>query len=160
MNPAFLTPSLDTCKALADAGFPQATALAWVRCLGSFHVRPLLQAGEGGVAPPSESAAPTLSEVLAQLPTHVSFPIPHPIFGSLEREHTLELHLGASSMIGYCLQGSHTVQLRIEDEIPVEAAARLYLALRQVGLLQTPGPSEARRTAAPPSVERRMAYAA
>lgn len=134
MNLTHLTPARKTCDALEAAGFPQDTVFGWTvpadRAHGSRVVFRQTGAGLGG----SEgSGAPTLSEMLAHLPAHLDFPLPHPIFGTMERGHTLEVRFGERVQIGYHALGSHEVQHRIEHESAVEAAARLYLALRAAG---------------------------
>jgi hypothetical protein len=78
--------------------------------------------------------------LLAHLPAELTFARPHPIFGSTERVHTLEVGLGGRTVIGYHLAGSREVQHRTEHDSPVEAAAQLYLALHAAGRLSPPQP--------------------
>lgn len=138
MNATPLTPSLDACKALKDAGFPQDTVFTWVTPDG--RAQPPSVSPRGGTdRAEEESAAPTLTELLAHLPAELAFAVPHPVYGSLERAHTLELSLGHRAMIGYHLVGSHDVQHRVEHDSAVEAAAHLFLALRTDGRLDAPG---------------------
>ena len=129
-----LTPSLTTCKSLARAGFPQSTAFAWgsldhaaltkdvVFCSTSAH-------------PSAAVAAPLLSELLARLPSHLDFAVPHPILGTVDRAHTLQMGWGNQSVFGYHLAGAHEVQHRTVHASAVEAAALLYLTLHAAGLL-------------------------
>jgi hypothetical protein len=134
MNAALLTPSLDTCDALKRAGFPQTTVFAWGSEVGQRRPPRVFPRGITG-STSEESAAPTLSEILAHLPSELSFALPHPIFGSTDRAHTLEVSLGRRAVIGYHRVGSREVQHRTEHGSAVEAAARLYLALREAGRL-------------------------
>ena len=133
-----LTPARDTCDALEAAGFPQDTMLGWTspedRVYGSqVMLRQRMEDGESHAG----CGAPTLSEVLAHLPAHLDFSLPHPIFGVMERKHTLEVRFGERVAIGYHVLGSHEVQLRIEHESAVEAAARLYLVLHAAGRIRS-----------------------
>ena len=134
MNITHLTPAHETCDALEAAGFPQDTLFGWTaqtdRVTGPRVAPRRTGAGRGGN---EGSGAPTLSEMLAHLPAHLDFPLPHPIFGTMERKHTLEVRFGERVEIGYHTLGSHEVQHRIEHESAVEAAARLYLSLRVAG---------------------------
>lgn len=137
MNAARLTPSIDTCDALKQAGFPQTTVFAWGSEVGQRCPSSVFPRGtRGGIS--EGSAAPTLTELLAHLPTELDFALPHPIFGSTDRTHTLEVSLGRRAAIGYHRVGSHEVQHRTEHDSAVEAAARLYLALREAGRLRSP----------------------
>lgn len=138
MNATHLTPTLDTCEVLKGAGFPQTTVFVWASHTRP-SVAPRIAASGAGV---EEYAAPTLTELLAHLPTELAFELPHPIFGSTERMHTLEVSLGQRTVIGYHIAGSHEVQHRTENESAVEAAAQLYLALRAAGRLCPPHPFE------------------
>ncbi len=132
MNLTHLTPANETCDALEAAGFSQDTVFGWTgdRRYGS---RVALRHTGEGLKGNEGSGAPTLSEMLAHLPVHLDFPLPHPIFGTMERKHTLEVRFGERVEIGYHALGSREVQHRIEHESAVEAAARLYLALRAAG---------------------------
>lgn len=142
MNVARLTPSIDTCDALRQAGFPQATVFAWGSEVGQRRPSSVFPRGtRGGIS--EGSAAPTLTELLAHLPSALSFALPHPIFGSTDRTHTLEVSLGHRAVIGYHRVGAHEVQHRTEHDSAVEAAARLYLALREAGRLRPSLPVEA-----------------
>lgn len=129
-----VTPSLPTCQALAEAGFPQNTVLSW----GEERRRtPVPQIDF--CDPISESsrgvAAPLLSELLVQIPTRLDFAVPHPILGSVARAHTLQLGWDGGAVIGYHLVGAHETRLRTEHANPVEAAAQLYLSLHAAGRL-------------------------
>jgi hypothetical protein len=134
---ATLTPSLHTCKALKDAGFPQDTVLTWITPTGRAQ-KPSVSPRGVADRTEEESAAPTLTELLAHLPAELALAVPHPIYGSLERVHTLELSLGHRATIGYHLVGSHDVQHRVERDSAVEAAAHLFLALHTDGRLDVP----------------------
>lgn len=129
MNATTLTPSLESCVALKEAGFPQNTVFTWAAQNGRSQQPRVAPRGAAGARRAEESAAPTLTELLAHLPVELAFAVPHPIYGSLERAHTLELSLGSRATIGYHLVGSHAVQHRIEQDSAVEAAAHLFLAL-------------------------------
>jgi hypothetical protein len=138
MNAARLTPTLDTCEALKRAGFPQDTVFVWAnRTRPSVSPRGAVDGERNG-----RHAAPTLSELLAHLPDELPFARPHPIFGSTERLHTLEVSPGRRTLIGYHLVGSREVQHQTEHESAVEAAAQLYLALRAAGRLRPQQPIE------------------
>lgn len=131
MNAAHLIPSLDTCEALKGAGFPQNTVFVW-----SSHARPsIAPRGAVGGGSAEKQAAPTLAELLAHLPAELAFALPHPIFGSTERVHALEVSVGPRTVLGYHIAGSREVQHRTEHENAVEAAAQLYLALHEAGRL-------------------------
>jgi hypothetical protein len=134
MNAAHLTPTLDTCEALKRADFPQDTVFVWAsRARPSVSPRGTTNGERDG-----EHAAPTLTELLANLPTELAFALPHPIFGSTDRTHTLEVSVGPRAVIGYHTAGSREVQHRTEHDSAVEAAARLYLALHAAGRLSPP----------------------
>jgi hypothetical protein len=136
MNALLLTPTFDTCEALKEAGFPQDTVFTWLG-QGERSQQPRVSPrGTTGGGAAEERAAPTLSELLAHLPAELAFSVPHPIYGSVERTHTLEVHLGSRPAMGYHLVGSHEVQRSVEHEHVVEAAAHLYLALRAEGRLE------------------------
>lgn len=133
MNVVDLTPSPQTCRALAHAGFPQDTVFMWGHstCLPSLpHVRPL-----DAVVEADAVAAPVLSEVLARLPQRLDFAVPHPILGTVARAHALQICYGDEVSVGYHLAGSHEVQCRTVAVGAVEAVALLYLALHSAGLL-------------------------
>ena len=134
MNLMHLTPAIETCDALEAAGFPQDTLFGWTAQTDRVQDARVAPRRTGaGVGGYEGSGAPTLSEMLAHLPAHLDFPLPHPIFGTMERKHTLEVRFGERVEIGYHTLGSHEVQHRTEHESAVEAAARLYLALRTAG---------------------------
>ena len=140
MDLAHLTPSLKTCRALRDSGFPQDTAFAWTRKLPSAYSRcvaPRATSADGEAQ--DADAAPTLSEVLAQLPRELDFEVPHPLYESVPRTHTLEVRLNGTAAFGYRLVGCHQPRYGVQHDNPVEAAARLYLTLRAAGLLPAPG---------------------
>ena len=124
-----LSPALGTCDSLKRAGFPQDTVFVWANQSRPMQ-RPMVAPRDANGARWREAcAAPTLTEVLAALPTELRFEVPHPILGTVERVHTLEVRLGDQTEIGYHILGSHEVQHRTAHENVVEAAARLYLAL-------------------------------
>ena len=142
MNAAHLTPTLDTCEALKRADFPQDTVFVWAsRARPSVSPRGTTNGQRDG-----EHAAPTLTELLACLPAELAFALPHPIFGSTERMHTLEVSVGPRAVIGYHIAGSLEVQYRTEHDSAVEAAARLYLALHAAGRLCPPQRVDAAHT--------------
>lgn len=133
-----LTPARTTCDALEAAGFPQDTMLGWTGPKDrTYSSRVMLRQRVAEGQSKTGCGAPTLSEVLAHLPSHLDFSLPHPIFGQMERKHTLEVCFGERVVIGYHAPGSREVQLRIEHESAVEAAARLYLALHAAGRIRT-----------------------
>ena len=134
-----LAPSFDTCIALADAGFPQHTALGWM--------------GRGPLSAPvlrprhtptslrrRVVAAPMLEEIVAQLPTAVEFQVAHPIYSTVRRPHTLRMEVGEQTQFGYHLPGSFDVKHRTTHARSVEAAAQLFLTLQAAGKLATPQP--------------------
>lgn len=90
----------------------------------------------------------------------MAFAVAHPIYGSLERVHTLELSLGRRATIGYHLVGSHDVRHRTERESAVEAAAHLFLALRADGRLDALDAAGAVREVQAPETIERLARAA
>ena len=139
----FLTPSYDACCDLADAGFPQTTAFAWVG-RGPLSA-PVLGPRRGLSSLRRDAvAAPTLEELLAHLPTSVACTVPHPIYRTVEREHGLRMETGATTVFGYHLVGSFDVRHRAEHSRAVEAAARLFLDLHAAGKLAAPAPAPVR----------------
>jgi hypothetical protein len=136
MNATALAPTFDTCLALKKAGLPQDTVLSWSAPDGRRRQPRVVP--RGAMGPCEGVAAPTLAELLARLPADLAFAVPHPIFGSTDRRHSLQLNVGRYAVIGYHLVGSHDVQQRVESERAVEAAARLYLALCAAGRLASP----------------------
>ena len=139
-----LTPSFDTCLALAESGFPQHTMLGWVG-RGPLSA-PILKPRQSS-SRRQAVAAPTLDEVLAQLPAAVACTVPHPIYGTVERLHRLRMEVGAQAEFGYHLPGSFEVHHRVEHARAVEAAARLFLDLRASGKLRAPQATPARSSA-------------
>ncbi|HYG66283.1 MAG TPA: hypothetical protein VD838_01440 [Anaeromyxobacteraceae bacterium] len=149
MNATDLVPSLETCRALKAAGFPQGP-----RTLSDPTPHPLLlwrvPYGKGAPylalnepAPDSiseECAAPTLAEALAALPPYIY---------QFEREHDeYRLSLGPLNDGRVRVEYLDTMEGMDDGEIPysdnanaAEAAALLYLALAQASLL--PAPAEA-----------------
>ena len=136
MNLSDLTPTRETCDALEAAGFPQNTAFVWTEWAnqsGRPHVA--LRSADSGIGRKAEHGAPTLSEVLAELPEQLDFALPHPIFGTMERTHTLTIGTGGGAVIGYRRVGVREEQFQMTHERAVEVAARLYLALHAAGRL-------------------------
>lgn len=160
MSTTTLTPTLDACKSLKDAGFPQDTVFTWVTPSGRPQQPSVSPRDAAGASHAEESAAPTLTELLAHLPAELAFAVPHPIYGSVERTHTLELSLGRRTTIGYHLVGSHDVQHRVEHVSAVEAAAHLFLALRADGRLGAPASHEAVHDTRPAEAMESLARAA
>lgn len=137
-----LAPSFDTCIALAESGFPQRTALSWVG-RGPLSA-PVLMPRHPSATRRKAIAAPTLEEVLAQLPPSVGCTVPHPIYGTVERPHSLRMEVGERAQFGYHLPGSFDVKHRTVHARAVEAAARLFIALRASGKLVAPEASPVR----------------
>lgn len=158
MRLSHLTPALDTCIALEDAGFPQNTVFVWCSRAQTAHVT--LRSTHNGAGRDGGSGAPTLDEVLAELPAHLDFALPHPIYGATERTHALKISLGNRAVIGYHRVGVHDVQHRLEHENAVEVAARLYLALRAAGRLDPASQSEMTSVPSVSEAVERLAHAA
>ena len=118
-----LVPTLDTCRALMEAGFPQDTALAWCREPGGGEVvrEPHRHSGK------PLCAAPTLAEVLGELPDSVA---------NGNRGYKSRSLIIRGGRIGYepkskpFLDYSHPFTF---GPISAEAAARLWLALVEAG---------------------------
>lgn len=159
MNPVDLVPSRPTCRALARAGFPQSTIFLWERsvCGSRSHHTPLFETtGETAEG----IAAPILSEVLAHLPPQLDFEVPHPVLGTVARPHILQMCCGDQTTVGYHLVGRHGLKHRTEGTSAVEAAARLYVALRAAGLLPEVEGVTIAEKATPPGKKRVLAKAA
>lgn len=157
MRLTHLTPALDTCRALRHAGFPQNTVFVWSSW--GYAPRVSLRTAEAGPDRSEVSGAPTLSEVLTQLPAHLNFSLPHPIYGTMERTHALEISVGSRTVIGYGRVGVHEMQYRMEHEKAVEVAARLYLALHGAGRLDVASHESLRAASVSDEVEH-LAHAA
>ena len=156
MNLAHLTPTRETCNALEAAGFPQNTVFVWARTARRDQV--VLRELDARRGHGAGSAAPTLSEMLAHLPAHLDFPLPHPIFGLMDRTHTLAVSMGSRTEMGYGRVGALEVQHRTAHESAVEVAARLYLALHAAGRL--PAMRDPVQIATASGDAERLAYAA
>ncbi len=119
------TPTKATCEALKRVGFSIKTLLSW----GESGDLITGQNG-GGVTP-----APLVCELFAALPSTLEIALPHPIYNTVERTHTLTMTCGATTSVGYIRTGVHHVQFKERDANPAEALARLYLALKEAGHL-------------------------
>lgn len=125
MRSTELVPSLETCRALAAAGFPQDAVFSFD---GDAITYTGWKRAQGG------PAAPTLAEVLAALPAHVEdgccfLPKAGRRRGGLWYATLSDEQIGSYPFEG---EGADAYEY---DENAVEAAARLYLALHSADLL-------------------------
>lgn len=134
-----LVPSLDTCRALAAAGFPQDGPLAWR--FGYHDTPPSVWQRDDFLIPtaaldPAHAvAAPALEEILAVLPRRVD-----------AHGDTYSLAFTLSQMAGEEIEMAYAAETGTEllgpwaMDLNAEQAALLYLSLHTAGLLPSPPP--------------------
>jgi hypothetical protein len=117
-------PASSTCVLLSEAGFPVDNLARWTQPGSDERTGDL-----------RDIPAPTLSDIVARLPETLTFRVPHPIYGNVDREHSLQIRFSRGVSFGYHDVGSTVVQHHVEHRSAVEAAALLYIELRHAGRL-------------------------
>lgn len=123
MNANEMVPTKETCKRLKEAGFAQDTVFCWANSIDLETQRNAPAVVQRSDWTHGAPAAPTLAEILRVLPRH--FPDDYPY-------NRLSLVLFPVSTGRWEI--SYGGQSGIRHERPAEAAARLWLALRETAL--------------------------
>jgi len=125
MTPEKLVPSLEACISLKEAGFPMTTHFAWGELYpDAWALVPrdvILVGGD------EYTAAPTLAEILAELPPfRYGSPVPHDIYYL-----TLNPDQSGTTVQYINVEGETPRGLWASHSSAAEAAAMLYLALKK-----------------------------
>lgn len=121
MKPEDLVPTRSTCIALKEAGFPQDTFLAWDTWKRLNEGGWLVRARNGFETFDEYLAAPTLGEILEQLPEEKLFPDQPP----LKSMRSGYLTIGKDRALYETCEAYPLLEM--VDSNPAEAAARLWI---------------------------------